>query len=131
MDLLPTFAGLAGAKVPDDRVIDGRDIWPLMSGRAGAKSPHDAFFYYSARGNLEAVRQGDWKYRKSTRKARRKKGDTKPPPEPKGELYNLKADIGEKNNLIDSHSDIAKRLDALMAKFDTDLEKTSRPAGQA
>ena len=131
MDLLPTFAGLAGAKVPDDRVIDGRDIWPLMSGRAGAKSPHNAFFYYSAQGNIEAVRQGDWKYRKSTRKARRKKGDTKPPPQPKAELYNLAEDIGEKANLIDSHPDIAQRLAALMAKFDKDLEKTSRPAGQA
>ncbi len=131
MDLLPTFAGLAGSKAPTDRVIDGRDIWPLMSGRAGAKSPHDAFFYYSAQGNLEAVRQGDWKYRKSTRRARRKKGDTKPPPEPKAELYNLKEDIGEKTNLIEKHPDIAKRLAALMAKFDTDLERTSRPPGQA
>ena len=60
-----------------------------------------------------------------------KKGDTKPPPEPKAELYNLKADIGEQNNLIDSHADIAQRLAALMAQFDKDLEKTSRPAGQA
>lgn len=31
-DLLPTLAGLAGAAVPSDRVIDGRDIWPLLTG---------------------------------------------------------------------------------------------------
>jgi len=131
MDLLPTFAGLAGAKVPDDRVIDGHDVWPLMAGQAGAKTPYDAFFYYSANGNIEAVRQGDWKYRKSTRRPRRKKGDTKPPPEPKAELYNLKQDIGEKTNLIEKHPDIAKRLAALMTAFDEDLEKHSRPPGQA
>jgi len=131
MDLLPTFAGLAGAKVPDDRVIDGRDIWPLMSGRAGAKSPHSAFFYYSAQGNIEAVRQGDWKYRMGTGRPRRKKGDTKPPPQPKAELYNLAEDIGEQTNLIEKHPDIAQRLAALMTRFDKDLEKTSRPAGQA
>jgi len=131
VDLLPTFAGLAGAKAPTDRVIDGRDIYPLMMAAPGAKTPHDAFFYYSSHGNLEAVRQGDWKYRKSTRRARRKKGDKTPPPEPKAELYDLAADIGEQNNLIDSRPDVAKRLDALMAKFDKDLEKTSRPAGQA
>ncbi|HUU93838.1 MAG TPA: sulfatase [Phycisphaerae bacterium] len=131
MDLLPTFAGLAGAKVPDDRVIDGHDIWPLMSGRAGAKSPYDAFFYYSAQGNIEAVRQGDWKYRMGTGRPRAKKGDKTPPPKPKAELYNLKEDIGEKTNLIEKHPDIAQRLAALMTQFDKDLEKTSRPPGEA
>ncbi len=34
IDLLPTIARLAGAKLPDDRIIDGRDIWPLMAGEA-------------------------------------------------------------------------------------------------
>ena len=30
MDLLPTFAKLAGAELPADRVIDGKDIWPVL-----------------------------------------------------------------------------------------------------
>ncbi|HJN13035.1 MAG TPA: sulfatase [Pirellulaceae bacterium] len=30
MDLLPTFAELAGASLPADRVIDGRSLWPLV-----------------------------------------------------------------------------------------------------
>ena len=34
MDLLPTFAGLAGAAVSQDRIIDGKDIWPLWSEQA-------------------------------------------------------------------------------------------------
>ncbi|MEA3368267.1 MAG: sulfatase, partial [Planctomycetota bacterium] len=46
MDLLPTLARLAGARQPQDRVIDGRDIWPLMSGQPGATSPHEAFYYH-------------------------------------------------------------------------------------
>ncbi len=37
IDMLPTFAKLAGGKVPTDRVIDGRDIWALMSGKPRAK----------------------------------------------------------------------------------------------
>lgn len=54
MDLLPTFAKLAGAKIPTDRVIDGKDIWPTLIGEA--RSPHDAFFYH--RGNqLQAVQR--------------------------------------------------------------------------
>jgi arylsulfatase A len=58
MDLLPTFAKLAGAEIPTDRVIDGKDIWPVLAG--DAKTPHEAF-YYHRRDDLAAVRSGDWK----------------------------------------------------------------------
>ena len=34
------------AEPPQDRIIDGRDIWPLLSGQPGAKTPHEAFYYY-------------------------------------------------------------------------------------
>jgi arylsulfatase A-like enzyme len=39
MDLLPTLTRLAGGEVPDDRVIDGKNIWPLLAGKPDAKSP--------------------------------------------------------------------------------------------
>ena len=58
MDLLPTFAKLAGAEVPSDRVIDGKDVWSVIIG--DQKSPHEAFFYYKSN-SLEAVRSGKWK----------------------------------------------------------------------
>jgi arylsulfatase A-like enzyme len=35
MDWYPTFATFAGVKVPEGRVIDGRDISPLLTGRSG------------------------------------------------------------------------------------------------
>ena len=35
MDWYPTFATLAGVRVPKDRVIDGRDITPLLTDRTG------------------------------------------------------------------------------------------------
>ena len=46
IDLLPTFAHLAGARLPDDRIIDGRDITPLLLDQPGARSPHEAFYFY-------------------------------------------------------------------------------------
>ena len=58
-DLLPTFAKLAGGKVPDDRVIDGKDIGPILFGQSET-SPHEQFFYYF-RGELNAVRHANWK----------------------------------------------------------------------
>jgi putative membrane-bound dehydrogenase-like protein len=60
MDLLPTFAKLAGGSSPKDRKIDGRDIAPLLYGKAGAKTPHDAYYYYH-QDQLQAVRSGPWK----------------------------------------------------------------------
>ena len=60
MDLLPTFARLAGAEVPADRPIDGKDIAPLLLGDAGAKSPQEAYYFYGG-DELHALRSGDWK----------------------------------------------------------------------
>ncbi|MBD3266686.1 sulfatase-like hydrolase/transferase, partial [bacterium] len=53
MDFLPTFAQLAGGQPPQDRVIDGKNIWPLLAGQKGATSPHDAYYYYF-KGELKA-----------------------------------------------------------------------------
>jgi len=113
MDILPTFAGLAGARMPTDRVIDGKDIWPLMSGEPGAKTPHDAFFYYKGN-NLGAVHSGKWKLHLKA----------------KTELYDLSADVGEQTNVAAEHPDVVERLTKMANPFDAQLEKDARPAGQ-
>src|SRR5262249_50935475 len=45
IDILPTLAALAGAKLPK-LPIDGKDITPLIKGEKGAKSPHEAYYFY-------------------------------------------------------------------------------------
>ena len=114
IDLLPTLAGLAGGRVPTDRVIDGRDIWPLMAGKPGAKTPHDAYYYYRGK-RLEAVRSGTWKLI-------RKKKTT--------ELYSLAEDISEKHNVAAENPQIVQRLTAMMDAFDTELQANARPPGE-
>jgi arylsulfatase len=59
MDLLPTIAFLASAKIPEDRVIDGKDITSILKKGKGA-SPHEFVYYYNG-ANLQAVRKGKWK----------------------------------------------------------------------
>jgi len=60
MDLMPTFAALAGTHPPADRVIDGEDIRHLFHGNFAKANPDKAYYYY-LRVHLQAVRQGKWK----------------------------------------------------------------------
>ena len=45
MDLLPTVAKLVGADIPQDRIIDGKDLSPLLTNQT-KDSAHDFIFHY-------------------------------------------------------------------------------------
>ena len=47
------------------------------------------------------------------------------------ELYDLRADIGEENNLAESELDIVARLQHFTAQYDEDLKANTRPAWTA
>jgi arylsulfatase A-like enzyme len=111
MDLLPTFAKLAGAKVPTDRVIDGNDIWPVLVNQA--KTPYKAFFYHQ-QNELKAVRSGKWKLHVE--------GD-KPLA-----LYNLENDISESINVLNENQQIATQLLTYINEFKEDIKNNNRPA---
>ena len=156
MDLLPTLTKLAGGEVPNDRVIDGKDIWPLLAGKPDAKSPHEAIYYLRSRG-VGGIRVGDWKYlaeepsdkngaksgveltaeeQKLSRKERNAliKERSKAATEKSGTsavLYNLSADIGEQNNLSVKHPEIVAKLKKQLEDFHKEFDKNTRPAGVA
>jgi arylsulfatase A-like enzyme len=99
IDILPTLASIAGAKLPADRQIDGNDVTDILFGKANAKSPHDVLYHHT-----DAIRKGDWKLLKYYNK-KKKKDCT--------ELYNLKTDIGERNDLSKQYPDKVKELQIL------------------
>jgi len=115
IDLLPTFASIVGAELPD-HPIDGLDISGLMR-NPKAPSPHRkvGYFYYK-NGKVEAVRRGKWKLRPSARNP---------------ELYDLDSDISESTNLAASHPDVVKELRKLSTEYDADLKANSRPIWRA
>lgn len=102
MDVLPTFAALAGAKLSPDRKIDGVDQWPAFVGTP-AKSPRDSLCYFRGL-SLEAVRSGPWKLHLA-----------------KGELYHLGDDIAESHNVAAQHADEVKRLRGVAEAMRGDL----------
>jgi arylsulfatase A len=56
-DILPTFADLAGAKLPINKVIDGRSFLPQLMGKKG--NPREWIFIEL--GNKWYVREAKWK----------------------------------------------------------------------
>lgn len=127
IDILPTLAKLAGAEMPADRIIDGRDIWPLMSGVSGAKSPNEALYFYWGQA-LEAVRSGKWKlhFPHEYRTLKGEPGrDGQPGPYVQGkiglELFDLENDVGESKDVSAEHPDVVARLQALAEQAREDL----------
>ena len=111
MDILPTLTMLAGGNVPNDRKLDGHDIWPILSGKKDAKTPYDVFYFFRGL-KLQAVRTGPWKMHLA-----------------KGELYNLDSDIGETKNVAKAHADVVAKIKGYIAKIDADLGITDNGPG--
>ena len=62
IDLLPTIAQVTGTvDHVGQREIDGKSILSLLSGGADARSPHEALYFWYHKGDLEAMRSGQWK----------------------------------------------------------------------
>jgi arylsulfatase A-like enzyme len=127
MDWFPTLAGLSGASLPDDRVIDGRDLAAVLDG-SGQREP-TPFFYFALRPphespghRLAGVREGKWKYKAAQR------GYYPYVLEPLMKvglyshgamLFDLDRDPGEQQNLIAQYPEEARRLQQLMEHFAT------------
>ncbi len=113
MDFLPTFAEMTCAKLPPELELkpDGHNIQNLMMGGPQEETPY-GMFYYS--GN-QAVRTGEWKYRNGRRYGHWSGVRAKENPKEK-QLFNFGEDIGESNNVIEEHPELAKRLTTLLSQ---------------
>jgi arylsulfatase A-like enzyme len=100
-DFLPTCADLIAAKLPPEAKTDGVSILPLLKGGA---APKREYFYWELHegASLQAIRFGDWKAVKNG-------------PSAAVELYDLKADPGEKTDLAAKHPDVVAKATKLMA----------------
>lgn len=110
LDVLPTFASLAGAHVPDDRIIDGVNQRQLLVGR-DEDGARDQFLYYDGP-ELQAVRKGAWKLRLPDLKEFRNWSELDRGSQ-QMELYHLERDIGETENLAAQEPDVIERLMAI------------------
>lgn len=119
MDLLPTFAKLAGGEPPSDRVLDGYDIRELLFGKPCGASPYKAFYYYE-REQLQAVRSGPWKLfvplESFDRHPHFAPGEGKQPL-----LFNVVEDVSSTHDVAAEHPDVVRRLTELAEQARRDL----------
>ncbi len=93
LDFLPMILEAAGAPLPDDRILDGRDPTATLAGRA--PSPHRSLFWHYNRSG--AVRDRRYKL-------------VKPRASKTWSLYDLAADPGETRDLADRRPEVVSRL---------------------
>lgn len=105
-DFLPTACEAAGAEVPKD--IDGISYLPTLLGNNDQQKRHDYLYWASQEGATSiGVRKGPWKlvrYRKNRDGA----ADWR--------LYDLRHDIGEKNDLSGKHPDQIAEILGLLSR---------------
>lgn len=126
MDLLPTCATLAGAKLPQNVALDGRDLSKFLLGKT-EQSPREEYFYYAGC-RLLAVRDARWKLVLPR------------PAKPANllwwgrmidavdtiQLYDLTADIGETKNVATAHPEICAALMKRIERARTELGDIDR-----
>lgn len=104
IDLFPTALRLAGAPLPDDRVVDGVDLSHVLLD--GASSPRRTLCYYRGT-RLFAVRKGQWKMHLFTQKGY---GQPEPDAHEPPLLFDLNADPGEFFNVAATHPKVVAEL---------------------
>jgi arylsulfatase A len=116
LDLLPTFCNLSGAKVPDDREMDGYDLSPVLFN--GDESPRDHMIYYRGQ-RIFAVRKGPFKAHFITRSEYGGNDEEQHDPPL---LFNLEHDPSEKYNIAQKHPEIIEEIKKLMQKHQATVE---------
>ena len=118
LDIHPTALAAAGVEAKPEWKLDGVNLLPFVTGEK-TNSAHDALYWRF--GGQIALRAGDWKLVKGAGMA-----SVKPPAQAGkagtegAELYNLKEDIGEKNNLAAKNPEKLKELAAMWDKWNAD-----------
>jgi len=124
-DLLATCAAIVGAPLPDDAGEDSVSLLPALLGQAEAPL-REAVVHHSVNGSF-AIRQGKWKLALCPDSG----GWSKPVPGsdeagklPRVQLYDLAADLGERNDVEGDHPERVARLTKLLEKYVADGRST-------
>jgi arylsulfatase A-like enzyme len=109
-DLVALSADLAGVHAPAN--TDGISFLPTLLDHPERQQQHEYFYWELSglQGGFQEIRMGDWKAERL---------NVSRPGSPTVELYNLKADPGQTNNVAGTHPGTVKKLEEIAAKAHT------------
>lgn len=110
-DVFPTLSEMVGISVPNS--LDGISFLPTLLQEEDQGQHEYLYWEFHERGGRQAIRKGDWKAVKY---------NVLKDPEAPIELYNLRDDIGEENNLAQSHLEIVAEMQAIFETARTDSD---------
>jgi arylsulfatase A-like enzyme len=111
LDVFPTAAAAAGAKLPGDRAIDGIDLLPFIRQETAGR-PHQALYWRS--GKYKAVLAGNYRLQIDGIQH-------------KVMLYDIATDIGERTNLAESMPEKVAELRALLERAEAEFVEPAWP----
>jgi len=117
-DLVATCAAIVGAELPADAGPDSFNILPALLGAELDEPIRPAIVHHSVYG-VFSIRQGKWKLILDTKTSGGwvRPSGKKPQPGTPGQLYNLRDDPYEQNDLWDKYPDVVERLTKLLEKY--------------
>jgi arylsulfatase B len=105
LDFYPTFARLAGAKIPRDKKLDGKDIWDAFQAGQNPRADETIFALRHWNGfHNVGVRRNKWKASKRG-------------PKSAWQLFNLDEDIGESTDVSAKHPELIQQMMAEARKW--------------
>lgn len=115
VDWFASLGALLGIEIPQGGAPDSKNY---LASWVGTDEKGREFLVEQNLQNNLAITDGEWKYIPAAKgPAMNEQTNTELGNSPqKAQLYNLKADSGEKNNLVDQYPDLAKRLSAELEK---------------
>jgi len=120
LDILPSIAEWTGAKLPDDRPLDGQSVISLFDGKVKDNLFKHRPLFIVNHGKPEAVKMENWKYREAPQWRRQSNNELIPAAI---ELFNLDEDPSERVNLINIFPDKAAEMKKIFDSFDAFQQK--------
>jgi arylsulfatase A-like enzyme len=114
-DLTATILAAGEAAIPPDARLEGMNLLPVVTGQS---QPVERTLFFRVTGNrtARAVRQGDWKLMVDG---------------PNTMLFNVRTDMGERNDLAKDRLDIVRRLRPLIAAWEEDVDAEAKMSPNA
>ena len=127
-DFMATFAAITGYKISDNEAEDSYNLLPLLTNISEQETIREATVHHSIEGEF-TVRRGDWKLLLSPGSG----GWSFPHPGedaailqslPKIQLYNLKTDPGETNNVYRENPEVVREIRDILIRYIKDGRST-------